>query len=89
MLTRWLPSTSILIAIGRVYRYQFKCNYLDKQKHFAAILLHFWNPHENLNILKNKNEPHSLSISEIIGSKKLGHLNAEKVLFPKTLGQST
>ena len=27
-LTRWLPTTSILVVIGRIYHYQFKCNYL-------------------------------------------------------------
>ena len=42
-LTRWLPTASILAAIGRIYSYQFKCNYLKSQKYFAAILLHFWN----------------------------------------------
>ena len=26
--TPWLPTTSILILIGRIYHYQFKCSYL-------------------------------------------------------------
>ena len=41
LLTRWLRMTSILVIIQRIYRYQFKCNYLKNQKHFAAFLLHF------------------------------------------------
>ena len=28
LLTPWLPTTSILILIGRIYHYQFKCSYL-------------------------------------------------------------
>ena len=43
--TRWLPTTSILVVIGRLYRYQFKCNYLKNQKPFLNFLLHFWNLH--------------------------------------------
>ena len=31
------------VIIGRIYRYQFQCNYLKKQNYFAAFLLHFWN----------------------------------------------
>ena len=27
--------------LGRIYRYQFKYNYLKNQRHFAAFLLHF------------------------------------------------
>ena len=53
-LTRWLPTTNILIVIGRIYRYQFKYNYLENQKDFAAILLDFWNLHQILNFLKTR-----------------------------------
>ena len=28
LLTRWLPTTSILVVIWIIYHYQFKCNYL-------------------------------------------------------------
>ena len=30
ILTRWLPTKSILVVVGRIYRYQFKCSYLKK-----------------------------------------------------------
>ena len=48
ILTRWLPTTSILVVIGRIYRYQFKWSYLKKQKHFVifycifGIYIKFW-----------------------------------------------
>ena len=74
-LTRWLPTASILLVIGWIYLYQFKCNYLKNQKYFAAILWGFW----NLNLILNSfkiNEPYSLSISEISASKRRGYLNA-------------
>ena len=44
-LKRWLPTTSILVVIGIIYRYQFKSNYLKNRKFFAAFFLHFWNLH--------------------------------------------
>ena len=51
-LLRWLPTTSILVGTGGIYRYQFKCNYLKNQKHFLNFLFHFWSRHYILNILK-------------------------------------
>ena len=33
-----MPSLSILVIIGRIYRYQFKWNYLKNQKHFAFLV---------------------------------------------------
>ena len=36
-LTRWLPTTSILVVIERIYRYRFKSNYLKNHKYFAAF----------------------------------------------------
>ena len=47
----------------------------EKTKPFVNFLLHFWNLHYILNIL-GKNEPHSLSISEVIESKRHAYLNA-------------
>ena len=35
LLTRSLPTTSILVVIGRIYRYQFKLNYLKNHRLFA------------------------------------------------------
>ena len=40
-----LTATSILAVIGRVYRYQFKCNYRKNLKLFINFLLHFFNLH--------------------------------------------
>ena len=65
---------SILVIIGTIYYNQFKCIYLKRQKFFIKNLLHFQNLHNIWNIFK-ENEPHSLSISEIIYSKKCGYLN--------------
>ena len=47
----------------------------QKAKKFCAFLLHFWNLHQVLNILK-KNEPHSSSISGVIDSERRAYLNA-------------
>ena len=46
--------TSILVAIWRIYRNNFKRHYLKKKKLFVDFLLHFWNVHEMYNILENK-----------------------------------
>ena len=64
--------TSVLVKKDTVYHNQFKCNYLKNQKDFGNILLNFWNVHKILNV----DEPHSLSIFEIIDSKRRGFLNA-------------
>ena len=72
-LTHWLPMTSILVIIGRISWQQFKCNYLRNQKLFLfKFSLHFLNLHRILNILKKKDEPHSLIISENNDSKIRG-----------------
>ena len=53
-LTRWLPSTSILVVTERIYRYQYKCNYLKNQKSFAAVFFEFLDSTLNFNVLKKK-----------------------------------
>ena len=45
------------------------------------FLLRFWNLHEMENIFKKKGESSSLSISEIIDSKRGGYLSAWKALL--------
>ena len=30
---------SILVVIGRIYRYQFQCNYLKNQKKFVKLFI--------------------------------------------------
>ena len=60
--------------MGRIYRYQFKCSYLKNQKHFSIF---YRNLESTLNFehFENKNEPHSLSISEVIDSERRAYLN--------------
>ena len=54
LLTHTLPLASILFNIATICNSQFKCNYLKNEKHFLNFLLHFWNLHQILNILKKK-----------------------------------
>ena len=54
LLTRWLPMTSIPVAISRLSDNNCKRLYLKKQRDFLDFLLHFWNEHEIQNILKRK-----------------------------------
>ena len=46
--------TSIPVAIFRFSGKEFKRLYLKKERPFVNFLLHFWNVHEILNILKKK-----------------------------------
>ena len=55
-----------------------------KQKPFLEFLLRFWNLYEMENIFLKKAESSSLSISEIIDSKRGGYLNAWKALLQNT-----
>ena len=64
--------TNILVIIGRILRKHFKCIY-RKKKSFFSFLLYFWNLHKVFNILK-KNKPYTLSIFDILNSKKSGYL---------------
>ena len=54
LLTRWLPMTSIPVAICRISGNNFKLFYLKKKRHFVNFLLLFRNVHEIYNILKKK-----------------------------------
>ena len=60
--------TSILVIIGRIYRYQFKRNYI-KNKDIFRIYIKFWT-------FWKKIEAHNLNISEIIDSERRGYRNA-------------
>lgn len=53
-----------------------------KTKPFVNFLFYFWNQ-----FLEHfeKNESHSLRISEIIDSERRDYLNAQRILFLKTL----
>ena len=76
-------TSSILVVIGRIYRYQFKCNSLKRKinsnfKFYCSfrICIKFWTFWK-----KKKNEPHSLSISEVIDSEKRASLKCIKGLI--------
>ena len=45
---------SILLKSGRICDFQCKCNYLKNEKLFLNCLLHFWNLHQILNILRKE-----------------------------------
>ena len=45
---------SILFKVVRICNSHFKCKYLKKKKYFVNCLLHFWNPHQILDIWKKK-----------------------------------
>ena len=45
---------SIRFVIVRIWRNQFKCNYLKSYRLFFNILLNFWNLHQILNIREKK-----------------------------------
>ena len=81
LLTCWLPTTSILVVIGRIYCYQFKCitsvQYLKNQKHLAVFFfvfafffffLHFFESTLNFEHFR-KNESPSLSILKLLTTK--------------------
>ena len=55
---------------------QFKCNYLQRKKHFLNSFPHFRKLHKIWNPLKKKDKPQRLFVSEIINCKKRAHLNA-------------
>ena len=41
LITHWLPATSILVVIERIYRHWFKSNYLKNDKFFARFSFSF------------------------------------------------
>ena len=51
--------------------------------------MRFWNLYEMENIFEKKGESSSLSISEIIDSKRGGYLNASKALLQNSFREST
>ena len=69
----------------RIYRYQFKWNYLKNHTLSSAFTLHSWYLHEIPNVLKKTNEPHRSSIFEVIYSEGSAHLNLQEGFFPQTL----
>ena len=51
LITRWLKTTSILVIMERIYRYEYKSNYLKNRRVLAIFLLHFLCLHEISNVL--------------------------------------
>ena len=86
MITRSLETTSILVVIERICRYQFKSIYLRNHQPIALLPLIFWNVHEVSNVLK-KIEAHRSSISEVIDSERGAYLNQSQGFFRKILWQ--
>ena len=62
--TGWLPTTSILVVIGRIYCYQFKCNYLKNQQLFVNFRIYI-----NFEHFEEKKEPHSLNLLKLLTPK--------------------
>ena len=62
--------TSIPVTICRFSDNNFRGPYLKKEKLFVDFLLHLWNIHEILNILKKKEECPSVIITEIVASER-------------------
>ena len=54
LLTRWVSTTSILVVIERIYRYQLKSNYWKNHTIFAAFFLQFWYLNQISNVLNRK-----------------------------------
>ena len=54
MITRWLPATNTLVVIERIYRYQFKSNYLKNHGLFAELFMDFRYLHEIYDFLEEK-----------------------------------
>ena len=44
----------ILVVIERIYSYELKSNYLEKDKYFGQLFLKFWNQHKIFNVLEKK-----------------------------------
>ena len=86
LVTRWLPTASILAVIERIYRYHFKLNYLKNHRLFAAFLLNFWNLYTIFNV-PEKNEPHSQEFMKWLTPKYLLISMHNRVCFWKPFGR--
>ena len=52
LITHWLETTSILVIMDRIDRYQFISNYPKNRRVLAIFVLHFWYLNEISNVLK-------------------------------------
>ena len=55
LITRWLETTSILVIMDKIDRYQFISNYPKNRRVLAIFVLHFWYLNKIWNVL-NKNK---------------------------------
>ena len=77
MLTLWRLITCIVAVVERNSRNQFKRNYLKNQKIFLKVLLHFWNLHAIMHILKK-----TISLMAQIFLKYIFEIYIFKIFFP-------
>ena len=88
LITLWLPTTSIVVVRGRIYRYKYTSIYPEKlnlSSDFLFILLE-----SILNFQwSEKNQSDGSSISEVIDSERCAYLNAKQTLCLKTFWQWT
>ena len=61
----------------------------QKLKTFPQIFIAFSQSAQNFEHVEEKDRPYSLNISEVVDFQKNGYLNALKLLFSKTLRQSS
>ena len=54
LLTLWLPMTSILFLVEKIWRKQFRCSYLKNKSLFVNFFVHFSNLHQILEIFKHR-----------------------------------
>ena len=57
-----MPTTSTLVVIERIYRYQFKSIYLKDYNFFQLFRLNFRNVDEIFNSLKKKKKKKKMSL---------------------------
>ena len=86
LLTRWLPMTSIVFGIVRIWSFLFKCYYLKNEKHFLHFLFHLWYLHQILNIFEEKMIMIGHVFPTLLNVKDLLRAASEKTRFRTSLG---
>ena len=76
LITRWRPITCILVTIDRNSRNKFQRNYLQNQKHFLELLLHFWNVHKIFSFWKKKSAWETLIFLELLDPENIVFFNS-------------
>ena len=86
LLTRWLPMTSIVFGIVRIWSFLFKCYYLKNEKHFLHFLFHLWYLHQILNIFEEKIIMIGHVFPRLLNVKDLLRPASERTRFRTSLG---